>query len=106
MAQKIKKGDTVMILSGKEKGKTGKVLEVMTDVDRVIVEGINTVTRHQKNRRIRSRGQVIEKQAPIHISKVAVTLDGKPVRVGYEFEGEGANRKKVRVARPSGTKLS
>ena len=105
MAQKIKKGDTVIVLAGKEKGKTGQVEQVLTDKDQVVVEGINKVTRHQKNRRVRSRGQIIEKQMPIHISNVAVAVDGKPVRVGYVVEGEGATAKKVRVARPSGKKL-
>lgn len=105
MTQKIKKGDTVVILSGKEKGKTGSVLRVLRDEQKVLVEGINTVTKHQKNRRVRSRGQVIEKQMPIHISNVALTEGGKPVRIGFVFEGEGKDRKKVRVARPSGKKI-
>lgn len=105
MAQKIKKGDTVIVLAGKDKGKTGKVEEVLTDKDMVMVEGINKVTRHQKNRRVRSRGQVIEKHMPIHISNVAVAVNGKPVRVGYTIEGEGDKAKKVRVARPSGKKI-
>ena len=105
MAQKIKKGDTVIVLSGKEKGKKGSVLRVLRDEGKVLVEGVNTVTRHQKNRRIRSKGQVIEKQMPIHIAKVALLEGDKPVRVGFVFEGEGADRKKVRVARPSGKKI-
>lgn len=102
---KIKKGDKVIVLSGKEKGKTGEVIRVLKDQDRVLVDGVNTVTRHQKNKRVRSTGQIIEKQMPIHVSKVGVAVDGKPVRVGFVFEGEGDKKKKVRVARPSGKKI-
>lgn len=102
---KIKKGDKVIVLSGKEKGKTGKVERVLADSHQVIVEGINMVTRHSKSRRVRSHGQIIEKQMPINASKVGVVVDGKPVRIGYIFEGEGDAKKKVRVARPSGKKI-
>jgi large subunit ribosomal protein L24 len=103
---KIKKGDTVMVLSGKEKGKTGTVQKVLKDKDMVLVEGVNPVTRHQKSRRTRSRGQVIEKHMPVPAAKVGVVVDGKPVRVGYQFEGEGDKRTKVRVARPNGKKIA
>ena len=102
---KIKKGDKVIVLSGKEKGKTGKVERVLAGSNQVIVEGINTVTRHAKNKRVRSHGQIIEKQMPINASKVVVVVDGQPVRVGFIFEGEGDKKKKVRVARPSGKKI-
>ena len=94
-----------MVLSGKEKGKTGNVVRMLKDEDKVLVEGINTVTRHSKSRRTRSHGQIIEKQMPIHASKVGVVVDGKPVRVGFIYEGEGDKKKKVRVARPSGKKI-
>ncbi len=94
-----------MVLSGKEKGKTGKVERVIADKNQVIVEGVNTVTRHAKNKRVRSHGQIIEKQMPINASKVGVVVDGKPVRVGFIFEGEGDQKKKVRIARPSGKKI-
>lgn len=102
---KIKKGDKVIVLSGKEKGKTGKVERVLADSNQVIVEGINTVTRHAKSKRVRSHGQIIEKQMPINASKVGVVVDGRPARVGFIFEGEGDKRKKIRVARPSGKKI-
>jgi len=102
---KIKKGDKVIVLSGKEKGKTGKVEKVLAESHQVVVEGINVVTRHAKSKRVRSHGQIIEKQMPINASKVGVVIDGKPVRIGYVFEGEGEKRKKVRVARPSGKKI-
>lgn len=102
---KILQGDTVIVLAGKDKGKTGTVTNTLAEQGKVVVEGIAEVTRHQKNRRVRSQGQIITKPMPIDVSNVALVKDGKPVRVGYAFEGEGAKRTKVRVARPSGAKL-
>lgn len=102
---KILKGDTVQITAGKDKGKTGTVLATIADSNQVVVEGVHEVTRHQKNRRIRSQGQRITKSMPVHVSNVAVVHKGKPVRIGYQVEGEGDSRKKVRVARPSGEKI-
>ncbi len=102
---KIKKGDTVKVLSGKDKGKTGTVTTTIAATHQVIVEGVHVVTKHQKNKRSRSQGQIIEKSMPISASTVALMQDGKPVRVGYIFEGEGDKRTKVRVARPSGKKI-
>lgn len=102
---KIRKGDTVKIIAGKDKGKTGSVLNVLRDTEQVIIEGINEVKKHQKNRRMRSQGQIIEKSMPIHASNVSLLEGNKTVRVGYMFEGEGEKRKKIRVARPSGKKI-
>jgi large subunit ribosomal protein L24 len=102
---KIKKGDTVMVIAGKDKGKTGTVTDTLPKSDQVLVEGVNVVTRHQKNRRTRSQGQIIEKSMPVHVSNVAVLEGKKPVRVGYEVSTEGGKRTKTRVARPSGKKL-
>jgi len=102
---KIKKGDTVQVITGKDNGKTGTVLKAMPKTEQVIVEGVNVATRHQKNRRTRSVGQIIEKSMPIHVSNVALTEDKKPVRVGYTTKGEGKDAKKVRVARPSGKEI-
>jgi len=102
---KIRKGDTVLVTTGKDKGKTGAVLLTLRDKHQVVVEGINIVKRHKGNRRMRSQGQIVEKPMPIDVSNVALTEGGKAVRVGYQFEGEGKKRKKVRVARPSGKKL-
>ena len=102
---KIKKGDTVVVIAGKDKGKTGTVLEAMPQTDQVLVEGVNLKTKHQKNRRRNSQGQVIEKAAPVHISNVAYAEGKKPVRVGYKVEGEGKDTKKVRVSRQSGKTL-
>jgi len=102
---KIRKGDTVKVLAGKDKGKTGTVLTVLVGTEQVIIEGINVATKHQKGTRARSQGQIIEKSMPLHASNVALMEGDKTVRVGYTFEGEGEKRKKVRVARPSGKKI-
>ena len=102
---KIKQGDTVKVLAGKDKGKTGTVLTTLKDTEQVIVEGVNVVKRHTKNRRARSQGQIIEKSMPIHVSNVALTEGDKAVRVGYDFEDEGEKRTKVRVSKASGKKI-
>ncbi len=99
---KIKKGDTVMVIAGKDKSKTGTVLTTLKATNQVVIEGVNVATKHQKSRRTRSQGQIIEKSMPIDASNVALLGNNKPVRVGYTFTGEGEARKKVRVARPSG----
>ena len=102
---KIRKGDTVKVITGKDKGKTGSILTVLRDTEQVIIEGINVAKRHEKNKRSRSQGQIVEKSMPIHASNVSLLEGNKAVRVGYTFEGEGNKRKKVRVARPSGKKI-
>jgi len=102
---KIRKGDTVKVISGKDKGKTGDISIVLRDKKQVVIEGMNQVKRHQKNKRARSQGQIVDKSMPIHVSNVALLEGKKTVRVGYVFEGEGEKRKKVRVARPSGKKI-
>ena len=102
---KIRKGDTVKVIAGKDKGKTGSVLLTLKDTDQVVIEGINVAKRHQKNRRTRSQGQIIEKSMPIHVSNVSLMEGDKAVRAGYVTEGEGDKAKKVRVARPSGKKI-
>ena len=91
-----------MVIAGKDKGKSGNVVKIMPKTNQVLIDGINVITKHQKNRRIRSQGQIIEKPAPIHASNVALVEDNKPVRVGYKVEGEGKDAKKVRISRQSG----
>lgn len=93
------------VIAGKDKGKTGTILLTLKETDQVVIEGVNEVKKHQKNKRSRSQGQIIEKSMPIHVSNVSLMEGDKAVRVGYAFEGEGDKRKKVRVARPSGKKI-
>lgn len=95
---KIKKGDKVVVLSGKDKGKTGNVEKVFPKTGMVLVEGVNIATKHQKNRRARSQGQVIKKSVPVNASNLALAEGDKAVKVGYKIE-EG---KKVRVNRKTG----
>ena len=105
MAAKIRKGDRVIVLNGREKGRTGEVFEVRPDESRALVRGINLVKRHQKQS-AQQEGGIISKEAPIHLSNLAyVGKDGKPTRVGFKFIGEGDNRKKVRVAKRSGAEI-
>lgn len=102
---KIKKGDTVKVIAGKDKGKTGTVIETLPRQDAVVVDGVNIVTRHQKSRRTRSQGQIVEKVKPVHVSNVALTEGDKTVRVGYTVDVKEGKKTKTRVARPSGKKI-
>ena len=97
--QKIRKGDKVVVLSGKDKGRTGEVLRVMPKDDKAVVRGVNQVRRHQKQSQSQEGG-IIVKEAPIHLSNLAVAdpKDGKPTRVGFRVDGD----KKVRFAKRSG----
>lgn len=93
------------VIAGKDKGKTGAVIETLAAKNQVVVEGVHMVTKHQKNKRTRSQGQIIQKSMPISVSNVALMEGDKTVRVGYITKGEGKDKKKVRVARPSGKEL-
>ena len=99
MAAKIKKGDKVIVLTGKDKGKTGQVLQVMPTDTKALVQGINLVRRHQKQTQSQDAG-IITKEAPIHLSNIALVdaKDNKPTRVGFKIEGD----KKVRFAKTTG----
>jgi large subunit ribosomal protein L24 len=98
-AQKIKKGDTVVVLSGKDKGRSGEVVKALPKEGKVIVSGINVHARHRKPTQLNPQGGIERKEAPLHVSKVAIaTADGKPSRVRFEVR-EG---KKVRVAAKTG----
>ena len=100
--QKIRKGDKVVILTGKDKGRSGEVLQVMPKEDRAVVRGINVVKRHQRQSASQEAG-IITKEAPIHLSNIAIAdpKDGKPTRVGFKIDGD----KKVRVAKRSGVTI-
>ena len=101
-AAKIKKGDRVVVLSGKDKGKTGTVTLAMPKDGKVVVEGVNIATRHKKPTQANPQGGLEKTEAPLHVSKVAhVTADGKPTRVRFETQ----DGKKVRVAVKTGDKI-
>jgi large subunit ribosomal protein L24 len=106
MAAKIRKGDKVVVLSGREKGRTGEVFEVRPAQERALVRGINMVKRHQRQT-AQQEGGIISKEGPIHLSNLALAdpKDGKPTRVGFKFVGEGDARRKVRVAKRSGVEI-
>ena len=99
-AAKIKKGDRVIVLSGRDKGKQGEVIRVMPKEDRALVRGVHMVRKHQRQTQT-EQGGIISKEAPIHLSSIAVEdpKDGKPTRVGFKTLEDGT---KVRVARRSG----
>jgi large subunit ribosomal protein L24 len=98
-AARIKKGDTVVVLAGKDKGRSGSVLQVMPKDDKVLVDGINVHARHRKADQANPQGGIERKPAPLHVSNVAIAdKDGKPTRVRFE-DRDG---KKVRVAVKSG----
>jgi large subunit ribosomal protein L24 len=107
MAARIRKDDTVIVLAGKDKGRSGKVIRVMPDDDRVLVDGVNMMKRHTKPDMANPNGGVISKPAPIHISNVALRdpKTGKATRVGFKTVGEGAQRRKVRIAKGSGVQI-
>ena len=98
MAAKIKKGDKVVVLTGKHRGQEAEVVAVMPKEDRVLVKGVNVVAKHQRQSAT-SRGGIVREEAPIHISNVALSVGGKPSRVGFKKLDDG---RKVRVARRSG----
>ena len=100
MAAKIKKGDKVVVLAGRDKGKTGEVVQVMPREDRALVRGVNVVKRHQRQTAAQEGG-IISKEAPIHLSNLAYAdpKDGKATRVGFKILDDG---RKVRFAKRSG----
>ena len=106
MAAKIKKGDKVVVLTGRDKGRTGEVIEVRPVESRALVRGVNMVRRHQRQTAAQ-QGGIVSKEAPVHLSNLAIAdpKDGKPTRVGFKFVGEGDARKKVRVAKRSGVEI-
>ena len=95
---KIKKGDNVIVIAGKDKGKIAKVIQAIPKTSQVVVEGLNMRKKHQRPKQQGQKGQVIEFAVPIHISNVMLVVEGKRVRVGAKVVGE----KKVRVNRKTG----
>ena len=102
--QKIRKGDTVVVLAGKDKGRSGEVIKMMPKDDRALVRGVNMVKRHQRQTASQEAG-IINKEAPIHLSNLAVSdpKDGKATRVGFKTLDDGTT---VRVAKRSGEQIN
>ncbi len=100
---KIKSGDTVRVMSGKDRGKTGTVIKVIRDKDRVLVEGVNIITKRVKPTAENPQGGLVEKEAPIHISNVMLVdpKKGAPTRVGYKIK----DGKKVRYSKKTGEEI-
>lgn len=95
---KIKKGDLVKIITGKDKDKTGKIITVDLKKNRVLVEGCNMITKHTKATAANQQGGIVHQEGPVDISNVMLVVDGKPTRVGFEVK----DGKKVRVAKATG----
>jgi len=106
MAAKIKKGDKVIVIAGRDKGRTGEVIAMRRDDGRALVRGVNVVKRHQRQSATQEGG-IISKELPVHLSNIALAdpKDGKPTRVGFKFVGKGDARKKVRFAKRSGVEI-
>jgi large subunit ribosomal protein L24 len=103
MAAKIRKGDKVIVLAGRDKGRTGEVISVQPTQGRALVRGVNMVKRHQRQTP-QNEGGIISKEASIHLSNIAIAdpKDGKPTRVGFKSMNDG---RKIRVARRSGVEI-
>ena len=100
MSAKIKKGDRVVVLTGRDKGRSGEVVQVMPKEERALVRGVNVVKKHQKQT-MNQEGGIISKEAPLHLSNLAIAdpKDGKPTRVGFRILDDG---RKIRFAKRSG----
>lgn len=96
--RKIKKGDTVKVITGKDRDAEGKVVSIDAKKGRVVVEGVNMITKHAKPTQANPNGGIVRKEAPIDISNVMLVFKGKPTRVGFRMEGD----KKVRYAKATG----
>ena len=101
---RIKKGDRVRVLSGKDRGKEGTVLRAFPESGKLIVEGVNTAKKHQKPTRVNQSGGIVDRDMPIDVSNVAVLSpgDGRPTRIGYKVQADGT---KVRVCRRTGAEI-
>lgn len=96
----IRKSDKVIVIAGKHKGEIGRVTRVLPETNQVVIEGLNKIKRHTKPSQQNQYGGIVEKEAPLHASNVAlVASDGKPTRVGFTFVGEGDEKRKVRISR-------
>ena len=100
---KLKKGDTVVVITGKDKGAQGEVLQVLPAENKVVVSGVNIAKKHQKARRVNEPGGIIDRDMPMDASNVMLVHKGKPTRVGYRLNADGT---KVRVAKRTGEVIS
>ena len=100
---KLKKGDTVVVIAGKDKGQEGEIVQVLPDANKVIVNGINTAKKHSKPRKQNQQGGIIDRDMPIDASNVMLVHKGKPTRVGYKVNADGT---KVRIAKSNGEVIS
>jgi large subunit ribosomal protein L24 len=100
---KLRKGDTVVVIAGKDKGQEGEVVQVLPALNKVIVNGINTAKKHQKAQKSNAQGGIIDRDMPVDASNVMLVHKGKPTRVGYQTQPDG---KKVRVAKRTGEVIS
>ena len=100
---KLKKGDNVVVIAGKDKGSEGEVVRVMPSKNQVIVNGINRAKKHTKPNRVQQQGGIIDRDMPIDASNVMLVHKGKPTRVGYKIQGDGT---KVRIAKRTGEVIS
>ena len=103
MAAKIRKGDKVVVLTGRDRGRVGEVVEVRVAEERALVRGVNVVKRHQRQS-ARQQGGIVSKELPVHLSNLAIAdpKDGKPTRVGFKIGNDG---RKVRIAKRSGAEI-
>ena len=102
MARHVRKGDLVMITAGDDRGRQGRIMRVIPDQNKVIVEGINLCKRHMRPTQTNRRGGIVEKEMPIHVSNVSPVVDGKPTRVRFESKPDGSKR---RIAARGGEQL-
>lgn len=99
---KIKRGDRVVVIAGKDKGKEGKVVKVDAKANKVIVEGVNMIKKHQKPSMQNQQGGIIDREAPIDASNVMYLYKGKPTRIGYKVEVADGKNVKTRIAKTTG----
>lgn len=102
---KIKKGDPVIVITGKDKGKQGKVVSVDTKNGKVVVEGVNQVLKHTKPSQANPNGGIIHQEAAIDISNVMYCYKGKPTRIGFQIDPEKGRKSKVRIAKATGDQI-
>ena len=102
MARHVRKGDTVVITAGSHRGTVGEIMRVIPDKSQVIIKGVNLRTKHLKPTRLNPQGGIITKEAPIHISNVSPSVEGKPSRVRFQAKPDGS---KVRIAVKGGSVL-